>query len=214
MIVDPSTLTREQVNGLIVGLIAPRPIAWVSTIAADGSRNLAPFSFFNAFSFSPPVVAIGPGARRGVEKDSLQNIRSTREFTISLVTEDLAERANRSGGDFPSAVDEWNLAGVTPGPTADVRPARVAESPASFECRVKQIVDLGSELERSNALVIGLVTRIWVDDEVLEGFVPQPDRLRLVARMGEDAWCKTTDRFDLVRPRGVELDELVSRLPS
>ncbi len=211
MLIDPGTLTREQLNGLITGIVSPRPIAWVSTIAADGSRNLAPFSFFNAFSFNPPVVGIGPGARAGIEKDSLCNIRATGEFTISVVTEKLAESANLSSGDFSPQVDEWDIAGVSPAPADDVSPARVAESPAALECRVKQIVDLGIPLDPSNALVIGLVTRVHVADDVLDELVPQPDRLRLVGRMGEAHWCATRDRFELERPRRAELKSIVAQ---
>lgn len=211
MLINPGTLTREQLNGLITGIVSPRPIAWVSTIAADGSRNLAPFSFFNAFSFNPPVIGIGPGARAGIEKDSLCNIRATGEFTISIVTEQLADSANLSSGDFSPEVDEWDIAGVRPAPTDDVRPARVAESPAALECRVKQIVDLGSPLDPSNALVIGLVTRVHVADDVLDGLIPQPDRLGIVGRMGEAYWCTTRDRFELERPRRTELKSILTR---
>jgi flavin reductase (DIM6/NTAB) family NADH-FMN oxidoreductase RutF len=210
MLIDPNTLARRELNELVVGLVGPRPIAWVSTVAEDGSRNLAPFSFFNAFCFDPPVLAVGPGMRSGVEKDSLRNLRASGEFTVSVVTEELAERANLSGGDFGPGVDEWTLAGVEPAPSVDVRPPRVAESPAAFECRVRQIVDLGTERAPANALVLGQVTRIHVAEDVLDGLTPLPDRLRLVGRMGGAAWCTTRDRFDLVRPRGEELERLVS----
>lgn len=210
MLIDLATLGRSELNRLIVGLVGPRPIAWISTLAEDGTRNLAPFSFFNAFSFNPPVLAVGPGSRVGIEKDSLRNIRATGEFTVSVVTEELAEHANRSSGDFPAEVDEWEVAGVHPAASSDVNPAYVAESPAAFECRVKQIVDLGTPEQPTNALVIGLVTRIHVDDDVLEDFEPQPDRLRLVGRMGGSLWCTTRDRFALPRPRADELGDLLA----
>jgi len=210
VLIDPSILTRAQLNSLLTGLVSPRPIAWVSTLAADGSRNLAPFSFFNAFSFNPPVIGIGPGTRAGIEKDSLRNIRVTGEFTVSVVNERLADSANLSSGDFSAQIDEWELAGVHPAASDDVRPARVAESPAALECRVKQIVDLGTPLDPSNALVIGLVTRVHVADDVLDGLVPQPDRLGLVGRMGEAHWCKTRDRFVLERPRRADLESIMA----
>ncbi|MFN2628396.1 MAG: flavin reductase family protein [Gaiellaceae bacterium] len=210
MLIDPATLGRSDLNQLMVGLIGPRPIAWVSTLAEDGSRNLAPFSFFNAFSFNPPVLAVGPGSRAGIEKDSLRNIRATGEFTVSVVTEELAEQANRSSGDFPAEVDEWAIADVHPGESADVKPAYVAESPAAFECRVKQIVDLGTPEQPSNTLVIGLVTRIHVDEAILDGYDPQPGRLHLVGRMGGPLWCTTRHRFALPRPRADELDDLLA----
>ncbi len=85
MIIDPASLERRDLNALINGLVYPRPIAWVSTVGADGSRNLAPFSFFNAFSFQPPTLGIGPGSRREVNKDSLRNIKETGEFVVNVV---------------------------------------------------------------------------------------------------------------------------------
>ncbi len=208
MVIDPSTLGRAELNQLVNGLVAPRPIAWVSTVGIDGSRNLAPFSFFNAFSFSPPVVVVGPGVRAGVAKDSLRNIRETGELTISAVTEELAERTNLSSAELDYEVDEWELAGVTPVASLDVRPPHVAESPAAFECRVRQVVDLGTEEEPANGLVIASVVRIHVRDDVLDGYVPRPEALRLVGRMGGATWCTTRDRFRLERPSGAQPDEL------
>lgn len=106
MLLDPTTLERREVAELVNGLVAPRPIAWVSTLGADGVPNLAPFSFFNAFSTAPPTVAIGPGSRQGVNKDSLRNVKATREFVVNAVTEELATRANLCSAEFPPEVDE------------------------------------------------------------------------------------------------------------
>jgi len=127
---DPDELSRADVSLLMNSIVAPRPIAWVSSIGRDGVANLAPFSFFNAFSTSPPTVAIGPGSRAGVNKDSLANVRASGEFVISAVTEDLARRANASSAEFAREVDEWDVVGVTPVASVDVAPPRVAESPA------------------------------------------------------------------------------------
>ncbi len=210
MILDPGTLERGVLNGLINGLVAPRPIAWVSTIGAGGTRNLAPFSFFNAFSFSPlPTVGVGPGSRSGVNKDSLRNIKETLELTISVVTEELAERANASSAEFGPEIDEWEVAGVTPVPSTVVAPPRVGESPVAFECRVHQIVELGAADALANALVVARVVRIHVDDDALDADLrPLPDVLRLVGRMGGDDWVRTRDRFELRRPRSAEPDEV------
>ena len=169
MNVDPRTLARREVHALINGLVAPRPIAWVSSVAADGTRNLAPFSFFNAFSTSPPTIAIGPGSRQGVPKDTQANIRASGEFTISMVGRESAEKANLSSAEVPADVDEWTFAGVTPVASVDVTPERVAESPASFECRVHQVVDLGLAGTATNALIIARIVRIHVDDALLDG---------------------------------------------
>lgn len=197
---DPGQLSRADVSLLINSIVAPRPIAWVSSISRDGIANLAPFSFFNAFSTSPPTVAIGPGSRAGVHKDSLANIRASREFVISAVTEDLARRANASSAEFAPEVDEWDVVGVTPVASIDVAPPRVGESPASLECRVIQIVDLGPSTLATNSIVIARVTRIHVASEALDGMRPNAEILRLVARAGGDSWVRTRDVFDLRRP--------------
>jgi flavin reductase (DIM6/NTAB) family NADH-FMN oxidoreductase RutF len=200
VIIDPAALGRRELNALLNGLVAPRPIAWVSTVATDGTRNLAPFSFFNAFSFFPPTIGIGPGSRNGINKDSLRNIRETRAFVVNLVSEDLAELANLSSAEFPSHVDEWELTGLEPAPSVVVAPDRVAASPASLECCVRQIVDLGDPELPTNSLVIAEVVRLHVIDEALDGLTPRPEALRLVGRMGGDWWVRTTDRFSLPRP--------------
>ncbi len=199
---------RRELNALLNGLVAPRPIAWVSTVAADGTRNLAPFSFFNAFSFFPPTIGIGPGSRSGINKDSLRNIREIHEFVVSLVNEDLAELANLSSAEFPSDVDEWELTGLEPAPSVVVAPERVAASPASLECRVLQIVDLGDPKLPTNSLVIAEVVRLHVVDEALDGLTPRPEALRLVGRMGGDWWVRTTDRFALPRPASADVSQL------
>lgn len=205
--IDPTGVTRAERNGLIVGLVGPRPIAWVSTLDEDGTPNLAPFSFYNAFSFDPPTLAVAPGCRAGVPKDSLRNIRRTGELTVSVVTEELAERANASSGEFPAEVDEWDVAGVRPATSSDVRPPFVADSPAAFECRVRQVVELGFD-GPSNGLVIAHVTRIHVHDDVLDGLTPRADALRLVGRMGGDEWCTTRGRFLLPRPATADPEQL------
>src|SRR5579863_5526391 len=117
MLIDPATLQRRDVMDLLNGLVAPRPIAWVSTQDEFGRRNLAPFSFFNAFSTQPPTVAIGPGSRSGVNKDSLRNIKQTGEFVINVVSYELAVRANQTSAEFAPDVDEWEVAEVTPAPS-------------------------------------------------------------------------------------------------
>lgn len=200
MIFDPASLDRAALNALINGLVMPRPIAWVSTLSADGHPNLAPFSFFNAFSFAPPTVGIGPGSRQGINKDTLRNCRETGEFTVSLVNEALARMANACSAEFGPEVDEWEAIGVEAAESQVVRPGRVAASPAALECKVLQIVDLGTSEQPSNSLVIGRVVRIHVDDTALDGARPLPDVLQLVGRMGGDLWCRTTDRFTLRRP--------------
>lgn len=214
MIIDPATLERGARNGLINGLVMPRPIAWVSSIGADGSANLAPFSFFGAFSFDPPTVGLGPGSRRGVNKDSLRNIKSSGEFVVNLVDRRLAEAANACSGEFPSEVDEWEVAGVESTPSDVVGPLRVAEAPAALECRVRQVLELGEADRASNNLVVAWVVRIHVKDEAMDGLRPRAEALDLVARLGGDDWCTTRDRFTLRRPDSVDPAVVAAELQS
>lgn len=214
MIFDPDDLDRQGLNALINGLVYPRPIAWVSTLSADGQPNLAPFSFFNAFSFSPPTVAIGPGSRKGINKDTLRNIRETSEFVISMVTEELAALANATSADFGPEVDEWEALDIDGAPSEVVKPKRVAKSPAALECRLLHIIELGSVDMRSNSMVIGRVVRIHVDDAVLDGNRPKSDALKLVGRMGGPEWCRTTDIMTFKRPASTDPDDVRKTLSS
>jgi flavin reductase (DIM6/NTAB) family NADH-FMN oxidoreductase RutF len=201
---DPRALDRRQRNNLINGLVYPRPIAWVSTIASDGTRNLAPFSFFNAFSFNPPTVGVSPGSRRGIPKDTLANIIATGEFVINLVSASLAATANATSAELGPDVDEWRLAGVTPVGSETVAPARVEQAPAALECRVHQIIELGVD-EPSNSLVIGRVQHVHVLDDALdEQYLPRAEALDLVGRMGGDLWARTREQFVLPRPSDEE----------
>jgi flavin reductase (DIM6/NTAB) family NADH-FMN oxidoreductase RutF len=216
VIIDPLTLDRRERSGLINGIVMPRPIAWVSTIAPDGSRNLAPFSFFGGFSFDPPTIGLGPGSRAGVHKDSLRNIKATGEFVVNLVNRRLAEQANACGAEFGADVDEWDIAGVEAAPSEVVAPMRIREAPASLECRVRQIIELGDHDHPSNNLVVAWVVRVHVADEALDGLTPLPDVLDLVGRLGGDEWCTTRERFTLPRPSSTDpavvKEELHARL--
>jgi flavin reductase (DIM6/NTAB) family NADH-FMN oxidoreductase RutF len=211
MRIDPAELTRAESNAIMNGLIAPRPIAWVSTLSASGQPNLAPFSFFNAFSFWPPTIGIGPGSRRGINKDSLRNIKETGEFVLNGVTRRLAELANLCSAELDDEVDEWAITGLERAPSRIVAPPRVAASPTAFECRVRQIVDLGDPEQPTNSLVIASVVDVFVDDDAMDGRTPRPDVIDLVGRMGGDWWCTTRDRFVLPRPGTTDVEELERR---
>lgn len=207
---DPAELDRRGLAGLINGLVAPRPIAWASTVAVDGTRNLAPFSYFNAFSTQPPTVALGPGSRGGVHKDTLANVKATGELVVNMVSFELAQIANRTSAEFDGQVDEWELDGLDLLPSETVRPPRVAAAPASFECRVHTIVDVGSEDVPTNSVVIATITRIHVQADALDGTGVLPQIVDLVGRMGGDLWCTTRDRFTLRRPASADPAEVVT----
>lgn len=207
MNVLPASLSHRDLYNMILNSVAPRPIAWVSTVSSAGEPNLAPFSFFNAVCVDPPLLAFAPGLRppksghsaNGEPKDTLRNIRETKEFVISIVTYDLLEPMNITSGEYGSTVNEWNLAKVTPEPSQLVRPPRVQESPVSFECDLYQILDF-SPAPTSSSLVIGQVVSIFVDDAHLKDGRIDRDSLDLIGRMGGIQYTRTKDRVELARP--------------
>jgi flavin reductase (DIM6/NTAB) family NADH-FMN oxidoreductase RutF len=208
MNITPSDLSHNEMYGLLLNSVAPRPIAWVSTLGASGQPNLAPFSFFNCVCVEPPLLAFAPGLRspkdmnstHGEAKDTLRNIRDTREFVVSVVTHDLREPMNVSSGEYDRTVNEFELARVTPQPSQLVRPPRVGESPVSFECKLYQILDF-STAPTSGSLVIGEVIAIHVNDAHLKDGRLDRNSLDLIGRMGGTQYTRTTNRFDLVRPK-------------
>lgn len=200
MKIDPSSLDSRGMHELMVGCITPRPIALVSTLGADGVYNAAPFSFFTVLSLHPAVVGFAVGRRRGgAKKDTLVNVEHSREFVINCVSEAIAPAMNQTAGEYPSDVDEFTQAGLTPLASDLVRPPRVAESPIQLECRLMQIMEFGVPPAIHN-FVVGEVLRVHVDDGMIVGGVIKPDRLRSVGRLGEDFYCRTRDLFEMKRP--------------
>ena len=208
MIVSPSDLSHSELYGILLNSVAPRPIAWVSTISAAGNINLAPFSFFNAVCLDPPLLAFAPGLRQpkqpegghGEAKDTLRNVRETKEFVVNIVTYELAEAMNLTSGEYDASVDEFELAKLTPQPSKVVRPPRVAESPISFECKLHQILDFSSR-PTSSSLVIGQVVSIHISDAHLKDGKLDRNSLDLIGRMGGIQYTRTTQRFEMVRPK-------------
>ena len=190
-----------EIYHLLVGIVTPRPIGWVTTIDRERRVNLAPYSFFNLFGASPPVVVFSPTVRRdGTRKDTLINIESTGEFVLNAAVEDLAEAVNLTSAELPPGQSEAELAGLTLIPSAKVAPPRVAESPTHLECRLRQVVPIGEGPMSAN-LVIGEVVAIHIDESVIgdDGRV-DPRKLRTIARLGGDWYCRTSDLFALKRP--------------
>jgi flavin reductase (DIM6/NTAB) family NADH-FMN oxidoreductase RutF len=206
MDIRPTDLPYKDFYQLLLGAVGPRPIGWISTISAAGQPNLAPYSFFNAVSGRPPLLVFAPSIRKtapsanGETKDSLRNVRETGEFVANVVTYDLAEAMNVTSGEYDAAVNEFELAKITPQPSRLVRPPRVAESPVNFECKVRQILDFGSGDDGSN-LVIGEVVWIHVADAHMKDGKLDRDALDLVGRMGGTQYTRTTQRFKMVRPK-------------
>lgn len=199
MIIDPSTIPAQTMYRVLIGAVVPRPIAFVSTMSAAGVLNLAPFSFFNAFCADPPVVGFAP-VWRTPAKDTITNIRATREFVVNVVSEDIAEAMNVCSAEFPPDVDEFQQSQLTPIPSAVVKPPRVKESKIHMECSLLQIVDF-SEKPHGGSLVLGQVVRMHVDDDLIdEGYKIDADKLRAIGRMGGPEYARTRDRFVMMRP--------------
>jgi flavin reductase (DIM6/NTAB) family NADH-FMN oxidoreductase RutF len=206
-----SDISSRELYNIILSSVAPRPIAWVSTLNASGQANLAPFSFFNCVCIDPPLLAFAPGFRvpandtvplpevQPQAKDTLRNVRETREFVISVVTYDLLEVMNLTSGEYDHNVNEFELAGLTPRPSKMVLPAGVAESPVSFECKLRQIVDF-STAPNGTSLVIGEVVAVYVDEAHLNDGRIDRNSLDLVGRMGGIQYSRTTNRIELARP--------------
>lgn len=161
---NPKDLQAKEIYKLLTGSVVPRPIAWVSTISLDGQLNLAPFSFFTVASRKPPILcfSIGPGVeeREGTEKDTLVNIRTQKEFVINVVPAVLGEQMQKSARNFPSEVNEFEAAGLTPMESKLVKPMRVKEAPIHMECVLHSLIPLGND-----HLVLGEMIRYHIDDD-------------------------------------------------
>ena len=182
-------------------IVAPRPIGWISTLGADGSVNLAPYSFFNAFNYHPPLI----GFSSVTAKDSLRNARETGEFVWNLVTRPLAEQMNTSSATAPYGTNEFALAGLTQAPSRLVAAPRVAESPVNFECKVADIFALrGYRGEAADAwLVVGEVVGVHIDRALLRDGVFDTFGAGIVMRAGgASAYgiIGPESRFDMRRP--------------
>src|ERR1700758_1078686 len=208
MNVLPSEIPHDELYGILLNSVAPRPIAWVSTLSASGQPNLAPFSFFNVLCVDPPLLGFSPGLRQpkqadvshGAPKDTLRNIRETREFVVNIVTYDLLRPMNVTSGEYDRSVNEFELAKVTPLPGRLVRPPRVAESPVSFECRLYQILDF-SPAPTGSSLVIGEIVSVHLNDAHIKNGRLDRNSLDLIGRMGGIQYARTTERIELARPK-------------
>jgi flavin reductase (DIM6/NTAB) family NADH-FMN oxidoreductase RutF len=199
---DPAQIAYNDVYKLMIGIIVPRPIAFVSTVDAAGIRNLAPFSYFTACSSNPPMVCFCTTVRLGPRpyKDTLENVKATGEFVVNIVSEEFAEQMNRASADVPPEVDEFILSGLTPLASELVKPPRVAESKAQMECRLHQIVVV-SDKPGGGFLILGEVLRFHVLESLLDGFKIDPEKLNAIGRMGGPTYVRTRDRFDMARPK-------------
>lgn len=191
------TESRDRYK-LLSGLVVPRPIGWIGTRRADGTNNLAPFSFFNVVSSSPPVVLFSAGAHAERPKDSAALAEETGEFTVNIVSEEVVEAMSVTSGVFDSWDDEFAIAGLTPIKGIRVDAPLVAESPANLECHVSQVIRLGET--GHTRIVFGDVVVIHVESRVLDGTRINGDALRAVGRMTGNTYVDTRSRFEVPRP--------------
>lgn len=196
MIVDPGSLSSSEMYRFMIGVIVPRPIAFVSSVSADGAFNAAPFSFFCGIASAPPLLGISINLRRGAPKDTLRNLRATGDFVVNVVNEELLARVVHTSGDWPPDVDEIALTGLTPAASERVKAPRVAESPVQLECRVEREVDLGGTV-----FVIGEILWAHVSDGVLTDGRVDPAKLKPAGRLGGDGYMPFRELIRLPRPQ-------------
>jgi len=201
---DPRDTSIPKFHHLMLGAIAPRPIAFASTIDNDGKPNLSPFSFYNAFGANPPILVFSP-SRRGKDnttKHTYDNIREVPEVVINVVTYAMVQKVSDSCADFPKGVNEFDMVGFTMEPSDFVKPFRVKESPVQFECKVLQVIETGYENAAGN-LVICEILRIHVNPDILDekGRI-DPHKIDLVGRLGGDYYVRASGSslFQIAKP--------------
>ena len=198
MKLEPSTF--ENFYRVLTGVVVPRPIAFVSTMSGDGVVNLAPYSFFNAVASDPPTIVFSSSRHTGFKsKDTLANIEETGEFVVNVVVDDIAEAMNITAAEYPEEVNEFDIAGLTPVSSDSVKCPRVKESPVNMECRLKQIISLGSG-SHQHGLVIGEVVLMHVRDDIIDGHRINHELLKPTGRLAGSMYCRTSDVYEMTRP--------------
>lgn len=213
--IDPKTLTTAQVHKILLTAVAPRPIAFASTVDADGNVNLSPFSFFNVFSANPPILIFSPArrVRDNTTKHTLENVKEVKEVVINIVNYPIVEQMSLASTEYKKGENEFVKAGFTEIPSLKVKPPRVAESPVSFECEVQDVIELGDEGGAGN-LIISKVVQIHIDDKYLdENGDLDTKKLDLVARLGGSWYSRVTEEslFEIAKPiatKGIGVDQL------
>ncbi|TXE09002.1 flavin reductase family protein [Gelidibacter salicanalis] len=194
---DPKDLSTGKLHGYLLSAVAPRPIAFASTVDEDGNPNLSPFSFFNVFSANPPILIFSPArrVRDNSVKHTLENVEATREVVINVVNYDLVHQASLSSTEYEKDVNEFEKAGLTMLKSDVVKPFRVAESPIQMECKVNDIIKLGTEAGAGN-LVICEVVKLHISKDVLdENDLINQEKLDLVARAGGNYYNRAKNGF-------------------
>lgn len=216
--IDPKEVSTARLHSYLLTAVAPRPIAFASTIDAEGCVNLSPFSFFNVFSANPPILIFSPARRvkDNTTKHTLENVLQTKEVVINIVDYDIVQQMSLSSTEYPKGVDEFVKSGLTPIASDLVKPPRVAESPVQIECVVNEVIALGKEGGAGN-LVVCEVVKLHVRKELLdENLNIVPEKIDLVARMGGNWYCRAgTGMFEVPKPLttlGIGVDKIPAEI--
>jgi flavin reductase (DIM6/NTAB) family NADH-FMN oxidoreductase RutF len=213
--IDPKEIKTGQLHAHMLSAIAPRPIAFASTIDKDGTPNLSPYSFFNAFGSKPPTLIFSPArrVRDNTIKHTLENVYETMEVVINVVSYPMVQQVSLSSCEFPKGISEFEKAGFTPIASQLVKPFRVKESPVQFECKVKQVIETGTEGGAGNLIVCEILL-MHVNEDVLDenGRIDQ-NKIDLVARCGYDWYCRASGPalFEVAKPNlklGIGIDNI------
>jgi len=212
--IDPKEISIKKLHSYLLGAIAPRPIAFASTIDADGNPNLSPFSFFNVFGANPPILIFSPARRvkNNTTKHTLENALATKQVVINVVNYQIVQQMSLSSSEYPEGVNEFEKAGFTMLPSDKIQPFRVAESPVQFECKVNDVIFTGENAGAGN-LIICEVLKIHISDQVLaeDGSIDQ-HKIDLVARAGGNFYTRAREGFfEIPKPittLGVGVDAL------
>ncbi|NML64110.1 flavin reductase family protein [Hymenobacter sp. RP-2-7] len=218
--IAPADLSAVDFYQFLIGAVAPRPIAFISTISAEGQVNLSPFSFFNVFSQSPPILVFSPTSRGrdNSEKDTLLNVRAVPEVVVNLCDYPLVEQLSLASAEYPRGVSEFGKAGLTEAASAEVRPPRVAECPVAFECAVEQVIVLGDGPGHGNLVVCRVLRGHFREDILLAGRPGiDPHKFEAVSRLGGDWYSRLRPEnlFTVSRPNrrlGIGFDALPAHI--
>ncbi|CAD6574038.1 MAG: hypothetical protein TREMPRED_000996 [Tremellales sp. Tagirdzhanova-0007] len=206
--ITPEEKSKPEIYKLMISAITPRPIAFMSTMGPTGYCNLAPMSYFNAIAHDPPTVVVSVQANKkhsdGFKADTNHNIKETKEFCVSIISEPFLEASNYTSIDAPDEIDEWKLSGLTQRKSETVKPPHVAESPFSMECELMHWYDIiGSNGEPSNTVILGRVKRFHVKEFVMDPQDPMKvltEKLRPISRLGGITYGRTTQMVEIPRP--------------
>ncbi|PRX57672.1 flavin reductase family protein [Flagellimonas meridianipacifica] len=212
--IDPTCISQQDLHGILLTAVAPRPICFASTIDAAGNVNLSPFSYFNVFSSNPPVLIFSPArsGRDNTHKHSYLNVKEVPEVVINIVNHTIVEQMSLASTAYERGVNEFEKAGLTQIPSETVRPPRVGEAPVSFECKVQQTIELAEEPGAGN-LVIAKVERIHISEKYLTDGQLDTKKLNLVGRMGGSWYVRASESalFEIPKPirtKGIGVDAL------